>query len=358
MHYTKVTRVTIFSFLLIISEISAFAQTGFEQLINAGPADAEKLIDAYSRPLLRGFGLGMNSGWTNTAQTLGLLHFDLRISGTGVIVPSKDRTFDVTQIGLSSNIRPSNLNDKVAQTFSGSTESAGPTMDVMDANNNKIISFELPGGVLEKYVPTPQIQLTVGLFANTDFTLRATPKIKIGKKIGSVSLIGFGIKHNLMKDLFGKVEKTPVDLALAFSYNRLRYEKQLNLQPIQGSSPRMGESVMDYSSQKVFADFNNYLIQIVISKQFAVFTPYLALGYNLSNASFGLRGNYPIIDGLGPDGIVYRSYINPVSLDIAYLDDYRMDAGFQIKLPILRIFASYGYAKEYRLVNAGVGFGF
>lgn len=59
---------------------------GFEQLIRSGPADASKLVNAYAHPLLKGLGLGMNSGWTNTAKTLDLLHFDLRVTVTAVFV--------------------------------------------------------------------------------------------------------------------------------------------------------------------------------------------------------------------------------------------------------------------------------
>src|ERR1700761_1790290 len=88
------------AFFLLAASITK-AQNGFDQLLKSGPADATKLVDAYGRPLFKGLGLGMNSGWTNTAQTNGLLHFDLRITGTAVFVPQSDKTFDVTKIGLS-----------------------------------------------------------------------------------------------------------------------------------------------------------------------------------------------------------------------------------------------------------------
>lgn len=344
--------------MLTFGSYDALAQSGFEQLIKSGPADATRLVEAYSRPLLRGFGLGMNSGWTNTAQTLGLLHFDVRVTGTGVIVPTSDRSFNVTQIGLSSNIRPANPNNVISPTFSGKTNSNGPMMDVYDGNNNKLVSFELPSGVLETYVPTPQIQVTVGLLANTDVTVRASPKIRLGKRIGSVSLIGFGVKHNFMRDFFPGDEEVPFDLAVAFSYNSVKYKKALHLSPPEGSTPRKGEQAMDYSNQEIFAQLDNYLFQAMISKQFSIFTPYVALGYNVSSADLGLRGNYPIIDGVDGDQIVYRTYSDPVRVDRTFLKDFRVDAGFQIKLPVIRLYASYGLSRSYGIVNAGVGVGF
>ncbi|RNL53453.1 hypothetical protein D7004_10250 [Pedobacter jejuensis] len=86
--------------IIILLPLSLHAQFNFEQLIKSGPADAEKLVDAYARPLFYGLGLGMNSAWTNTAQTLKPLHFDLRIVATGAFVPSSKQSFDVSEIGL------------------------------------------------------------------------------------------------------------------------------------------------------------------------------------------------------------------------------------------------------------------
>jgi len=344
----------IISLLSIISSHQLFAQTGFEQLINAGPADATKLVDAYSKSLFKGFGLGMNSGWTNSAQTLGLSHFELRVTGTGVIVPASGKSFDVTRIGLSSNLRPANPNDVISPSFSGSTRANGPLMDVYDENNNKLVSFELPSGMLENYVPTPQIQLTVGLPANTDVTIRAAPRFTIGRKIGSVSLIGFGIKHNFMRDLS---KDAPFDLALAFSYNNLKYKKSLYLQPLENSVPQDSEQSTDFSGQEIFGNFNNYLFQALISKQFSVFTPYLSLGYNVSSADMGLSGNYPIISGYNGDQVTYKTFSNPVRIERTYLKDFRVDAGFQVKLPIVRFYASYGVSGNYGIANAGIGIG-
>ncbi len=348
----------IISLLSIISSHQLFAQTGFEQLINAGPTDATKLVDAYSKSLFKGFGLGMNSGWTNSAQTLGLYHVDLRVTGTAVIVPSSAKSFNVTRIGLSSNLRPADPNDVITPSFSGNTRANGPLMDVYDENNNKLVSFELPSGMLENYVPTPQVQLTLGLLANTDVTIRAAPRFRIGRKIGSVSLIGFGIKHNFMRDLFNDDKDVPFDLALAFSYNNLKYKKSLSLQPIENSVPQDNKQSTDFSGQEIFGNFNNYLFQALISKQFSVFTPYLSLGYNVSSADMGLSGNYPIINGYNGDQITYKTFSNPVRIERTYLKDFRIDAGFQVKLPIIRLYASYGISGNYGIANAGIGIGF
>src|ERR1700744_5009075 len=89
---------------LTVGAFKANAQSnnGFDQLIKSSPADVTKLMDAYAEPLFKGFGVGLNSGWNNTAATKKFLHIDLRVTANLAMVPTVDKTFDVTKIGLSS----------------------------------------------------------------------------------------------------------------------------------------------------------------------------------------------------------------------------------------------------------------
>ena len=90
-----------------------------------------------------------------------------------------------------------------------------PLMDIKDDNGNKIGTFNMPQGVIQ-YAPAPDIQLTMGVFKNTDITVRTTPTINIGTNTGSVGMIGFGIKHNIIQRLCEKGKKPiPFDLAIA-----------------------------------------------------------------------------------------------------------------------------------------------
>lgn len=339
---------------------SVKAQSGFDQLIKSGPADATKLTDAYAKPLFKGLGLGTNSGWTNTAQTLGLLHFDVRFTATAAFAPSSDQSFNVTQIGLSNSVRPNNPNDVIAPTFSGNTKANGPLMNIYDDNGNKVSSFTMPSGQLKSVIPTPQLQVTVGLIHNTDVTLRALPKVNVSDDIGSVSMIGFGIKHNIMGDIFGsRTEKLiPFDLALAFNYNRLNYNKNLNVQPESGALPADAQQSNDFSNQHITGHLNSFLFEAIISKQILFFTPYLAVGYNTSKTNVALEGNYPITSGSILNQKFYTTYSNPVNIDERSINGVRADIGFQIKLPVVRFYASYGLAESYSMVNAGIGLGF
>lgn len=355
----KITVITIFSFLLLQASQTVHAQLNFENLIKSGPADAEKLVEAYANPLLYGFGLGMNSGWTNTAQALKPFHFDIRIIGTGSVVPTSKQTFNVSGIGLSPNLRPSNPSQVLSPTFTGDTQNNGPWMDLFDANNNKLISFELPSAVIKRVVPTPQLQLNMGLFANTEVMVRAAPKIRLGEYFGSISLLGFGIKHNLARDFFPMDrEKIPFDFSVLAGFNTAKYSRNLKLLPLDGMIPENENQVADFTTQEIYAKFDNYLFQATLSKEVSFFTPFVSVGYSISKAQLGLKGNYPIANSIRDDKIAYITYSNPFALERTYLKTFRGDVGFQVKLPVLRIYGSYGFSGGYGMLSGGIGIGF
>lgn len=122
-----------------------YSQSDVSGLIKSSPADATKLAQAYLKPLFKGLGVGLNSGWNNTAHSKNLLRFDLRFGITGAVVPQPDESFDVTKIGLSNNIRPTNPAQTIAPTLSGSKTNS-TQLTVYDNNNQALESFALPGG--------------------------------------------------------------------------------------------------------------------------------------------------------------------------------------------------------------------
>src|ERR1700743_1083257 len=242
--------IPLIAFMLLVPAFKATAQGGFSDIIKVSPGDATKLVQAYGDPLFKGFGVGMNSGWTNTAKTKKLLHFELRITATGAFTPVSDKTFDVTKIGLSDGVGPKNSSQTIAPTIGGERGSDGPVMNIYDANHNKVEEFTLPSGKLP-LIPSPQVQLTLGLVQNTDITVRAIPKIDFGGDVGSVSMIGFGIKHDLTQYMFGSANKLiPFDLSLLLAYSRLNLDASLNVKPEDGAEH-------DPSDPNKNTDFNN-----------------------------------------------------------------------------------------------------
>lgn len=341
--------------LLICLCADVQAQSGFDQLIKATPGDATKLVNAYSDPLFKEIGFGLNTGWNNTAKAKGFLHFDLRITATAPFAPSSAKSFDVAQIGLSNHVRAATANT-VTPTFVGSG-STGPALNIYDDNGTKISSFDMPGGQIN-VVPTPQIQLTVGLLKNTDLSVRAIPKTTVSSDVGTVSMFGFGLKHNIVQDFGTPGKLIPFDLAVALGYSRLNYNKSLNVQPESGAQPLNAQQSSDFSNQRIDGHLNSFMLQAILSKQILFFTPYVSLIYNSANTNVGLLGNYPITTNSTITGPKYITYANPVTIDQKSVNGVRGEIGFQLSLAIFKIYASYSIAQQYNLLNGGIGFGF
>jgi hypothetical protein len=332
---------------------------GFDQLIKSSPGDATKLVQSFAEPLFKGFGVGLNSGWNNTALTKKFLHFDLRITANGAMVPTTEKTFDVTKIGLSSHITPdASSPTNIAQTIGGDKNAANPVLRINDDNGAKVSSFTMPKAILP-LIPAPNIQLTIGLFKNTDVTIRTTPTINLGTDAGSVSEIGFGIKHDIIQDFAGKGKIKPFDLALAVNYNKLTYTKTLNIQPDAGSTPAPGQQAADFSTQRINSTFSGVNVQAIISKKLLFFTPFASVSYQTASTDFGVLGNYPLTSTAPGQSGRYIVVTDPIHINETSISGMRTDFGFQMNLLILRIYAAYSVsAGGYNSVNGGIGLGF
>ncbi|HWZ14172.1 MAG TPA: DUF6588 family protein [Mucilaginibacter sp.] len=344
--------------ILILTVFTARAQSsnggGFDQLIKSSPADVTRLFQAYAEPLFKGFGTGLNSGWNNTAKTKKFLHFDLRITANLAMVPDADKSFDVTKIGLSSHVTPADPSNVIAPTFGGA-KNDGPIMNINDDNGKKINQFTMPKGQ-SQYIPAPNIQLTFGIFKNTDITVRTSPDINLGSN-GTIGMLGFGIKHDLIQDFASKKKIIPFDLAIAVNYNKISYSKTLSVQPDAGAQPAPGTQAADFSTQRLDAHFSGVNVSAIISKKLSVFTPFLSVGYQTSNSTFGVLGNFPVQSTAPGQTGYYVTVSNPVIINETSIDGLRADLGFQLNLGFFRIYAAYSVG-QYQSVNGGIGFGF
>jgi hypothetical protein len=349
---------SLITLLVILSTVTFKANAqddGINELFKGSPGDVNKLLNAYTAPLFKGFGNSLNGGWTNTAKTLGPLKFNIRVSATVSMISDADKTFNVNTLGLA-NMRATN-NGGIAPTFGGD-ENMKTAIEISDpsAPNDPARKYNttLPGGV-SQYVPAPQLQLTVGLIKNTDVTLRLIPTTKITDDVGSVGMFGFGVKHSISQ-YFGKAEKVvPFDLAVAVGYTRLTYKKPLEVRPENNSGGNV-----DYSTQALEGHFSGWNTQVIISKKLAFFTPFVSLGYLTSKTDVGLKGNYPFVTSVTTTGQpIYTNTANPINISgpASQTNGMRADVGFQMSLFFLKIYGSYSFA-EYKSANAGIGLGF
>lgn len=335
----------------------AFSQSEVSGLIKAGPADATKLTQAYLKPLFKGFGVGLNSGWNNTAHSKNLLRFDLRVGLSGTVVSPIDETFDLTKIGLSSNVRPTNPSQTLTPSFAGE-KSAGASLTIYDSANQPIESFAMPQGTGFGLIPTPQLQGSIGLSNGIELLVRASPKVKLGQDFGTIGMMGAGLKLELLPLISGMADKVfPIDIAVAAGYTQFTFEAPLDVKIPSGALPESPSQVQDFTNQRIEAKFSGINAEAIISKRFLVFTPFLSVGYHQAKTDAGVKGNFPIITGITPLGQkTYTNFANPVSIKQTEINGFKTNIGFQLNLSFFRIYGSYSMS-EYNSFNGGIGFG-
>ena len=337
----------------LFSGASAFAQDEVGGLVKSSPQDAMKLANAYLNPLFKGFGIGLNSGWNNTGRAKNTGRFEFRVGFTGAFVPQIDQSFDVNRLGLSNNVRPTNPSNTVSPTVASSSPQR-VEMGIYDQSflggTVPVETFDLPDGANVPFIPAPQVQATVGLPKGIDVTLRAMPKVELGN-FGTIGMVGGGVKLDVLPLLMNKTADRimPVDLGVALGYTQFNYKLPLEVDPASGA-PRDPD-------QRIEAKFSGVNVEAILSKKLLLFTPFVSVGYNTAQTDAHMKGKYEFTTGASATGTpTYTEFTDPISLKNSDIGGLRANAGFQLNLAVLRLYASYSVA-EYNSFNAGLGIG-
>ena len=341
-----------FTVLLLSLSLGSLAQNSFTEIVKTNLADATKLGEAYLNPLFKGVGVGINSGWYNSAKAKNLGKFDVRFVGTAVIAPQSDRTFDIKALGLT-NTRPTNSNLSIAPTVVGKNVD-GPSITFKDNNGTDVGSFTLPSGSGLQFIPTPQLQVTVGVIKNTDISVRYTPKLG-NYEFGKMQVLGIGAKHEITSLLFpGKIGKAvPIDVAVGLAFNQVKFQKDFDGQD-QIDQSNSGKDL----NQRIDGKFSGVSADLIVSKKLSVFIPFASISYNTSKTDVGLLGNYVVSNPEFPLGSTepYKTLTDPLKYNQNDISGFRGNIGFELRLAFFRLYGAYSIA-EYQAVTGGIGFG-
>jgi len=321
-----------FAFLcLIFSNQTLKAQEQVDIFLEAGIEDAEKLLQNYINPFVKGFGYGINNGWNHTAKPHKTLGFDLMVTVNAARVPSKHEFFtfvnsDYTYVELSDA-----SNNQLPTVFGPSQE--GPELRFLDENQNEIVRITSPQGLGLKeeighnIVPTPMVQLGLGLFKGTDLKLRFVPKIDFGD--GDFNLFGIGIMHDVKQHIPG-IKLLPFDLSFFGGYTSMR------------TNVVMSEA----EQQSGIYEVNGLTLQGLISKKISVLTLYGGAGFNHVSSNMRVLGEFQLEDN--------TTLVDPI--DLAYkFSSPSFTAGFSLKLAVLALKVDYT-VNEFSMLSAGIGF--
>ncbi len=363
-------------FLAFLNTIStpAFAQLGDAgAILRSSMDDANLLLENYFRPLGKGFGSNLNSGWVNSAKPYRPLGFDIRVNATVARVPSSDEFFNLAEIGLSPEIEI--IGNPVTSTAVGDIQ--GPTLRRTETITDpvsqqsietELFNFEMPEGYGTPLVPAPMAQITVGFLKDTDLTLRFIPDTGVpGVDDLEVGLFGFGVKHGLNQWLPGG-DLLPIDLSIQFGFTNFDSEIDFEVLPdVEPSDPQTDNPFNDsvWEGQKAVLETNAFTGNLLIGKTFPVLSLWGGVGLQSSTVSVKTEGAFPVIipnEAFVQNPQTEKPFIveqvdDPIDFEIDGANTVHATAGLRIRLAIFTISGSYTVS-EYDVASLGVGFSF
>ncbi len=341
----------LFSFLFSLS-IKA-QNDGLEAILLSGTDDANKLINAYMNPAMKGLIYGMNNGWYHTAKPHKKLGFDLSIGFNASKIPSSDEVFKFSELGLSVT-SPSN-NEINGATVAGEN-SQETLMDVsttvyVPGIGEKTVStsYTMPGGIKDDLpisaVPTPSIQLGIGLPHKMDVMIRLVPQV--GSEDLKGSLVGIGLKKEITS-WFGPLDKLPLHISLLAAYTNMNIEYDIQ-----------NDSSLEGSNQSAEFKLNSYNIEAITSLNFPIINIYGGFGYSSGSATLKMLGAYDLTYETSlpvPQNEVTIPIVDPINLDFN-ANGIKATIGTRISFGFFKIYGNYTL-QEYNTVSAGIAFNF
>ena len=327
--------------LLCLATITSKAQE-LESILLATRADASKLTEAYMNPGMKGLIYGMNSGWYHTAKVHKKFGFDITIGLNASMVPTKDEMFSFADLGLTNITSNSATNPTVAGSGDGAMIDVNATVD----GQNVTASFEMPSGISEDLplnaVPTPAIQVNIGLPFKLDAMVRLVPEVESDDVKGK--LLGLGLKKEITS-LFGPLDKLPLHVSLLAAYTTMDVNYEMNGNEIPG--------------QNQLAEFklNSFTTQVIGSLNFPIINIYGGIGYSGGKSDLNLKGTYDLEYETGqapPNDTITETVTDPLNLDFK-ASGFRSTIGARLSLGFFKIFADYTL-QEYNTLSAGIAF--
>jgi hypothetical protein len=320
--------VILFLLVLIWTGNTANAQDDLADFLIADPEDAELLTTDYLRPLDKGFGYTVNSGWYNSARAHSM-GFDLTIKIGSALIPDKAKftSFVQDQYRDLELLSPA---DKMVPTVFGS-ETINPEYRVVSSGE----TFEGPSGnsLKEEFgydaLLFPMLQLGVGVIPNTDIKLRFMPLIEFDDDLKS-KMWGVGIMHNI-NNYFPSGDELLVDLALFAGFTKI--DSEIHITETFPGDDQLGVQGL-----------TSWTIDGLISYQLSVLTFYGGIGYNEVISNIDLLGTYDIGKEVLKDPIDAKTRYSGIKASF----------GLRIKVLVFSLHGEYTF-NDYNVLTAGFG---
>lgn len=303
--------------------ISITLNTYSQQIVPTNAAtDAKALIEAYISPLGNSLAAGLNNGWYNTARPHKLGGFDLTFTANFVLINDEVKTFNIDDV-----VEGNYFSGQSTPTILGSSDANA------DVDIDGTTVFKMPNGLDIPTIPIPVLQVGIGLVKGTEIDIRYVPETKFGKA-GQVSILGFGIKHDLLQWL-PIVDKIPVDLAIQAGYTKV--DTDIELIDANGYVDP-GIANLDLSATTV---------NLILSQKLLMFTPYVGVGYNSNTTVFNVENKFHI-------GNQWIPVADLIEYEFSSNNNFRTNIGFRFNIAVIALQANYTFS-EYPTATLGIG---
>ncbi len=331
-------KIPLFILLFFVAHVSKSQE--LESILLASKDDASKLTAGYIAPGMKGLIYGMNSGWYHTAKVHKKLGFDISIGASLSMAPTEDEIFNIADLGLTSISSSSTT----TPTLFGSDDGAQMNVNAVVQGQSVTASFNMPSGISEDLpmnaVPTPALQLSVGLPYKFDIMLRLVPKV--GSDDAKGDLFGLGLKKEITS-IFGPLDKLPLHVSVLAAYSSMNVDYGID------------GNVLGGSNQSAVFKLNSFTVQAIGSLNFPVINIYGGIGYSGGSSSLQMLGDYDLTYSTG-SGTIVETVTDPLNLDFD-ASGFRTTIGARLSLGFFKIFGDYTL-QEYNTLSAGIAFSF
>jgi len=355
-----------FSLFLFLISITLYTKAqSFDHILAAGKNDASHYLENYLEPVLGGLVQNLNSGWYHSGRTHKKHGFDITINATASFVPDDKKMFlfknnDYTVLELANGNSQDILPTVMGQTTNQQIDVKIP----LDASGNvipagssilptsfKVARFDALNGIEDELpvaaVPSPMIQVGLGLPSKTDFKLRFIPKV--GNDEVTFNLFGIGLQHNLLQ--YFKLDKaTPFDVSIlgAFTTSTTTYIPK--------------NSNIPGTNQETTFRINAYTVQLIGNLDLKFINFYGGLGYSAGSSNVKVKGtyqfDYDIKDTFGTIiNTVSDQVTDPINIDYKLNKQLKATIGMRLNIAFFKIFADYSI-QDYGTLNAGISLSF
>ena len=303
----------------------------------AQSGDVDKFIDdilfiaeEFSAPAADGAGIQAAAGWFNSAAALEKWDFRISVHGNALMIPSKTKSFDLSNNNLQL------LKIQGAENASLPTAFGGVSNVILSGNINFMgqevpVNFDAIDGIGRDYIPHAFVQAAVGVSRGTEVTVRAMPKVTIDGV--AASTYGLGIKHSLSQYFNRYNFENRIQVAIGAAYSKLNVDYDFKPQGAQGIV------LLD----QITVDADLLMAELIASKKWDFFEPFAAVG--IMNSSFDYN-----FGGTG-------EYLGEVNNQVNTLEDsifqIKGDLGFNLHFSPFKISAM-GTVGEFFNANIGV----